>query len=95
MRVVAALAVLLLILGLAPLPAAHAESPDRGQTLGILVLAGLLRSASQGEGRSVVEKPKVSLRSTPAVQSKIPGVRSTKPAAKSGQARVELARVPH
>jgi len=95
MRALAALTVLLLIFGLAPVPAAHAESPDKGQTLGILVLAGLLRAASHAEGRSAVEKPKVSLRSAPAVPSRTPSVKSPKPAAKDVQARVELARVPH
>jgi hypothetical protein len=94
MRVLAVLTVLLLILAFVPIPAAHAESPDKGQTLGILVLAGLLKSASQAEARSTVEKPRT-VQSAPRSQGRPSAVKSPKAAAKSHHARIELARAPH
>jgi hypothetical protein len=95
MRVLAVLTVLLLILGFAPIPAAHAESPDKGQALGILVLAGLLKSAAQAEGRSTVQKPRPALQSAPRINGRPSALKSPKAAVKSSQARIELARAPH
>jgi hypothetical protein len=91
MRILAVLTVLLLILGVVPLPAAHAETPDKGQALGILVLAGLLRPSSQP--RPAVEKPKLGALK---IQGRVADVKTGKPAAKDSPGRFEQsARVPH
>ncbi len=96
MRIFAVLTVLLLILGFAPLPAAHAETPDKGQALGILFLAGLLRPSSQPPGRPAVEKPKPSLQGASKVQARAADVRTGKPTAKDSQGRFDqTVRVPH
>jgi hypothetical protein len=96
MRIFAVLTVLLLILGFAPLPAAHAETPDKGQALGILFLAGLLRPSSQPPGRPAVEKPKPSLPGASKVQLRAADVRTGKPTAKDSQGRFDqTVRVPH
>jgi hypothetical protein len=93
MRILAVLTVLLLILGVVPLPVAYAETPDKGQALGILVLAGLLRSSSQPPGRPAVEKPKLGALK---VQGRAADVKSGKRAAKDSQGRFDqTARVPH
>lgn len=96
MRIFAVLTVLLLILGVSPLPAAHAETPAKGQALGILVLAGLLKSGSQPGGRPLTEKPKPSMQGASKIQGRAAGVKSERPPVKGGRERVDqLARVPH
>ena len=75
MRIFAVLIVLLLTLGFAPLPAAHAETPAKGQALGILVLAGLLKAGSQPGGRAAVEKPKASMQSAAKVHARAADVK--------------------
>jgi hypothetical protein len=93
MRIFAVLTVLLLILGVVPLPAAHAETPDKGQALGILVLAGLLRPSSQPPVRPAVEKPKLAALK---VQGRAADVKIGKPTAKDTPGRFDqTARVPH
>ena len=93
MRIFAVLTVLLLTLGVVPLPAAHAETPDKGQALGILVLAGLLRPSSQPTGRPAVEKPKLGALK---VQGRATDVKTGKPTAKDSQGRFDqTARIPH
>ena len=95
MRTFAVLTVLLLILGFAPLPAAHAETPAKGQALGILVLAGLLKPGSQPPGRPA-EKPKPSMQGASKVQGRTADVKSGKLTAKDSQGRFDqTARVPH
>ena len=95
MRIFAVLTVLLLILGFAPLPAAQAETPAKGQALGILVLAGLLRSNPQAS-RPGTENPKLSLHGAPKLQGKAADVKTARPAVKDSQGRLDqLARVPH
>ena len=94
MRILAILTVVLLLLGLAPLPAAYAETPAKGEALGILVLVGLLRSNPQ-TGRPGTEKPKVSLQGAPKLQGKATDVKGQRPVAKDGQGPLDqLARVP-
>ncbi len=61
MRVLAILIVVVLVLGLVPLPVAHAETPADGQALGILLLAGLLKRTPPSADRSAMEKPRPSL----------------------------------
>ena len=96
MRTFAVLTVLLLILGFAPLSAAHAETPGKGQALGILVLAGLLRPGSQPPGRSAVERPKPSMQGASKAQGRAADVKSGKLTAKDSQGRFDqTARVPH
>ena len=96
MRILVVLTVLLLILGFVPFPAAYAETPDRGQALGILVLAGLLRPGSQPPGRPAVEKPKPSLLGASRIQGRAADVKTGKPTAKDSQGRFDqTARVPH
>jgi len=95
MRVLAILTVVLLLLGLAPLPTAHAETPAKGEALGILVLVGLLKPAPPSGARAAAEKPKPSLAGAPKVQGRAADVKSQRPAAKDGQGRFDqLARVP-
>jgi hypothetical protein len=94
MRFLAAFTVLLLLLGLAPLPAAHAETAAKGEALGILVLVGLLKPAPPSGVRAAAEKPKPSLQGAPKVQGRAADAKSQKPAAKDGQGRLDLARVP-
>jgi len=95
MRILAILTVVLLLLGLAPLPTAHAETPAKGEVLGILVLVGLLKSNPQA-GRPGTEKPRVSLQSAPKLQGKAADVKAGRPVVKESQGRVDqLARVPH
>jgi hypothetical protein len=95
MRIFAVLTVLLLILGFAPLPAAHAETPAKGQALGILVLAGLLKAGQSG-GRAAVEKPKPSMQGAPKVRGRAADLKSGKVTAKDGQGRLDqIARGPH
>jgi hypothetical protein len=92
MRIFAVLTVLLLILGVVPLPAAHAETPDKGQALGILVLAGLLRPSSQPSARSAVEKPKLGALK---VQGRVADVKTGKRAEKDQGRFDQTLRVPH
>src|ERR1700730_2188704 len=93
MRILVVLTVLLLILGFVPFPAAYAETPDKGQALGILVLAGLLRPGSQTPGRPAVEKPKLGALKVP---GRAADVKTGKPTAKDSQGRFDqTARVPH
>jgi hypothetical protein len=93
MRIVAVLTVLLLTLGVVPLPAAHAETPDKGQALGILVLAGLLRPSSQPTGRPAVERPKLGALK---IQGRAADVKTGKSPAKNSQGRFDqTVRVPH
>jgi hypothetical protein len=96
MRILAVLTILLLTLGFAPLPAAHAETPGKGQALGILVLAGLLKAGSQSGGRAAVEKPKPSMQGAPKVRGRAADLKSGKVTAKDGQGRLDqIARGPH
>jgi len=93
MRILAVLTVLLLTLGVVPLPAAHAETPDKGQALGILVLAGLLRPSSQPTGRPAVEKPKLG---TLKAQVRAADVKTGKPTAKNSPGRFDqTGQIPH
>src|ERR1700730_16586981 len=85
--------VILTVLLVAPLPAAHAEPPAKGQALGILVLAGLLRPGSQTPGRPAVEKPKLGALKVP---GRAADVKTGKPTARDSQGRFDqTARVPH
>jgi len=96
MQIFAVLTVLLLILGFAPLPAAHAETPANGQALGILVLAGLLKAGSQSGGRGSVEKPKPSMQGASKIQGRAADLKGGKVTAKAGQGRLDqIARGPH
>ncbi len=95
MRILAILTVVLLLLGLAPLPTAHAETPAKGEVLGILVLVGLLKANPQA-GRPGTEKPKVSLQGAPKLQGKAADVKTGRPAVRESQGRLDqLARAPH
>jgi hypothetical protein len=87
MRVLAILIVLVLALGLVPLPAAHAETPADGQALEILVLAGLLKRGPPSAGRSAIEKP--SLHDGPKLQSRAADVRARRSPAKDAPARLD------
>ncbi len=94
-RFLAAFTVLLLLLGLAPLTAAHAETAAKGEALGILVLVGLLRPAAPSSARAAAERPKPSLRGALKVQGRAADVKNQRPAAKDGQERLDqLVRVP-
>jgi hypothetical protein len=96
MRVLAILIVLVLALGLVPLPAAHAETPADGQALEILVLAGLLNRRPPSAGRSAMEKPRPSLHGGPKLQSRAADVKAKRPSVKDAPARLDQpARVPH
>jgi hypothetical protein len=96
MRVLAILVVLVLVLGLVPLPAAHAETPADGQALGILVLAGLLKRSPPSANRSATEKPRPSLHGGSKPQSRAADVKAPRPPVKDAPARLDqLARVPH
>jgi hypothetical protein len=93
MRVLVVFTVLLLILGVVPLPAAYAETPDKGQALGILFLAGLLRTGSQPPSRPAVAKPKLGALK---VQGRAADVKTGKPTAKDSPGRFDqTARAPH
>jgi hypothetical protein len=95
MRVLAILIVLVLVLGLVPLPAAHAETAD-GQALGILVLVGLLKRSPPAADRSPMEKPRPSLHGDPKLQSRAVDVKSGRSPAKDAPARLDQpARVSH
>jgi hypothetical protein len=96
MRVLAILIVLVLVLGLVPLPAAHAETPADGQALGILVLVGLLKRSPPSADRSPMEKPRPSLHGDPKLQSRAVDVKSRRSPAKDAPARLDQpARVSH
>ena len=87
MRVLTVLTVLILLLGLAPLPPAHAESPAQGQAVGILVLVGLLRPSPQAGARPAAEKPKPALAGGPKAQGRAADVKSGRLAVTAGQGR--------
>jgi hypothetical protein len=95
MRFLAALTVVLLLLGLVPLPVAQAETAGKGEALGILVLVGLLKPAPPSGARAAAEKPKPSLQGAPKTQGRAAEVKSPRPAVKDGQGRLDqLVRVP-
>jgi hypothetical protein len=96
MRYLVVLTVLLLILGVAPLPPAHAETPAQGQALGILVLAGVLRAAPPGGARTAAQKPKPSLQGAPKARGRTVDLNAERLPVKGRSGRFDqLARLPN